>query len=773
MASSLHSPSPPPYNSPSPNSGVYRSTPDSRSSVLSRAREYTRRVEDDARRRSKSLDRNNNNNNSNNNIVNLCSPSSQSQSVAYPFNHPNTRQQSPSARSTASGRSYGSSHRGREGNSRLSTNSNGTNNNNNNYYVANNNNSTPTSNSNINNSNGRSYRSNSAGRVSTGSAGGGSISSYRRSLTTRERALASVEKESNNKLNTSYRSSSNSNSNSSNNLKSLQQQQQQQQQSQLRQPSFSSPSSSHQNENSNHSRRMSPARSVRSRARSLSRSRRSSTGEEQPPIAIPEQQQQQQEEEQAGQGEAVVSPELLVDALSGHEDGLLAIAERLMEHYDSGYDAMGEAIIDAFADVQKLFQHVVEAAHMEGAAFESSRREEEIRELKRRVASGEVDNRTANGSDGGGANDNDPSSPSSNGPVRHDEFIDQDVKDRLNDAIRKGISYKEQQQHAQCFELYEQACQDASSLLPVDSDHRGRLQLSIARAESMSPDRGCAILRYAMDDVLRSGLRAGKIPKNYPLSDPSKRADVVLSKPSMAMGTTPQSSEEQLNSLVEELKEIINAPVYEDTPLQDVAKRFWKTLHENQKVRSKNEEKLEHNLGKLKGDYLLARAEWEEKFNEAKEEAESFKRKYNTVKDNKEVSLMEDARSIMSQKFNQSGDSDSRDVESSTLRSSSFRSTTSRPEFKRATESVASMGSNLAAHAKTLVGSFACAGNNERTGQVLSSERATEEWRDRRNVANDHPQEPLTPHNQRHPGLEMSRSASSNRSYREARRVDV
>jgi hypothetical protein len=53
----------------------------------------------------------------------------------------------------------------------------------------------------------------------------------------------------------------------------------------------------------------------------------------------------------------VVTPELLVDALSGHEDGLLAIAEKLMEHYDSGYDVMGEAIIDAFADVQKLFQH--------------------------------------------------------------------------------------------------------------------------------------------------------------------------------------------------------------------------------------------------------------------------------------------------------------------------------------------------------------------------------------------------------------------------------
>jgi hypothetical protein len=271
-----------------------------------------------------------------------------------------------------------------------------------------------------------------------------------------------------------------------------------------------------------------------------------------------------------------------------------------MEHYDSGYDAMGEAIIDAFADVQKLFQHVVEAAHMEGAAFESSRREEEIRELKERAARGDIDGVM----DNSGAND--MSSPTSNGPVRHDEFIDEDVKECLNDAIRKGISFKDQNRHADCFELYEQACQAASSLLPVDSDHRGRLQLSIARAESMSPDRGCAILRYAMDDVLRSGLRAGKGSKNYPLADPSKRSDVVLSKPSK--GITPQSSDEQLNSIVEEMKEIINAPVYEDTPLQDVAKRFWDALHENQKLRSKNEDRLEHNLGKLKGDYLLARA---------------------------------------------------------------------------------------------------------------------------------------------------------------------
>ena len=312
----------------------------------------------------------------------------------------------------------------------------------------------------------------------------------------------------------------------------------------------------------------------------------------------------------------MVSPELLVDALSGHEDGLLAIAERLMEHYDSGYDAMGEAIIDAFADVQKLFQHVVEAAHMEGAAFEASRREEEIKEKKRQS----VDSGVHGGGGGGGQHrtgtfDDDqtqssvPQSPS--GPVRHDEFIDQDVKDCLAEAIRQGATFKEQGKHMECFEVYEHACQSASSLLPVDSDHRGRLQLSIARAESMAPDRGCAILRYAMDDVMRSGKRARK----QQLPDPSKRADVVLSKPkahpsmngNARLGVV-QSSEEALASLVEEMKEIMSAPVYKDTPLQDVAKRFWTALGEAQKSQARNEERLEHNLGELKGEYLLARA---------------------------------------------------------------------------------------------------------------------------------------------------------------------
>lgn len=541
----LHSPSSqttPSNNGNGSSSSNYRSTPDSRSSVLSRAREYTKRVEGDARRRSKSVDRNNSSNNNNNSNSENHSNSSPSFSPSSSQNNYRTSRQTP--RSTVSGKSnnnISSSNRGGE------------------------------------EEGSRHYRSRSVGRASNGSTS----SSYRRSISTRERAMASVEKESNN----------------NNNNNKMQQQQQQQ----ARQPSFSSPSSSHRNENTNHSR-MSPATSVQSRsARSLSRGRRSSTGEDQPTTV--QQPQDRQQQAGGGEGEPVVSPELLVDALSGHEDGLLAIAERLMEHYDSGYDVMGESIIDAFADVQKLFQHVVEAAHMEGAAFESSRREEEIRDLKRRVARGEING----GMDGDEIDNDGMASPSStNGPVRHDEFIDKDVKDCLNDAIRKGVPIKEQRHHDECFKLYEEACQEASAMLPVDSDHRGRLQLSIARAESMSPDRGCAILRYAMDDVIRSGLRPGKIPKNYPLSDPSKRADVVLSKPSK--GTAPQSSEEQLNSLVEEMKEIINAPVYEDTPLREVAKRFWLALQENKKIRSKNEDRLEHNLGKLKGDYLLARA---------------------------------------------------------------------------------------------------------------------------------------------------------------------
>ncbi len=148
--------------------------------------------------------------------------------------------------------------------------------------------------------------------------------------------------------------------------------------------------------------------------------------------------------------------------------------------------------------------------------------------------------------------------------------------------------------------------------------------------------------------------------------------------------------------------------------------------------------------------------EWEEKLNAAKEEAAVLKRKYNTLKDGKEVSLMEDARSMMSRNFSQSlsmNESSGDLSQGENLASASFRSATSRPEFKRATESVASMGSNLAAHAKTLVGTFACA-NEQAAGKYVSSERATEEWRDRRSAK--YQNEP--------------QSSPTNRSYRDSRR---
>lgn len=307
-------------------------------------------------------------------------------------------------------------------------------------------------------------------------------------------------------------------------------------------------------------------------------------------------------------GQAVVTPEMLVDALSGHEDGLLTIAERLMEHYDEGYDSMGEAIIDAFADVQKLFQHVVEAAHMEGAAYEAGRKDEEIERLKRALG-GEV---PQSDSDMQHQNtDKMQQSHNSNVPTRHEEFIDQDVRDTLLDAIRKGQTLKDAHKFAECYKVFENACNAASALLPVDSDHRGRLQLSIARAESMSPERSCAILKYVMDDVLRSGLNSNS---KIIMPDPSQRGDCVLAKPtpqenrgSLEDSIVLQSSEEALASMLEEMKEILMAPMYDNSPLQSIAEKFWVALAEAQKNQVKNEERLEQKLANLKAEFLLAR----------------------------------------------------------------------------------------------------------------------------------------------------------------------
>lgn len=229
-----------------------------------------------------------------------------------------------------------------------------------------------------------------------------------------------------------------------------------------------------------------------------------------------------------------------------------------------------------------------------------------------------------------------------------------------------------------------------------------------------------------MDDVLRSGLRAGSVP----LPDPSQRADVVLNRPNGVVtgATGVQSSEEALNSLVEEMREVLQAPVYNNTPLQSVAKRFLAALAEAQKAQQKNEEKLEQNLAKLKGDFLLARAEWEEKLNSTQETAEVYKEKYQKLKesikrggggdDPNNTSMngstyLDHARSALASQQQRVRD------EEDTYAGYSVRSSAS-----RAGSHAGSLGSGLANHARSIVGSFACAGGNLRSGGAVAQELA-------------------------------------------------
>ena len=392
--------------------------------------------------------------------------------------------------------------------------------------------------------------------------------------------------------------------------------------------------------------------------------------------------------EMEAENDALITPELLVDALSGHEDGLLSIAEKLMTHYSAGYDAMGEAIIDAFADVQKLFQHVVEAAHMEGAAVERERGEAEWK--KRLLESGTVSEddverllygQHAKTSGGGGdfGIDNDHRPPiagaksgenlnaSTSQDHRHEELIDQDVRDVLIDAIKKGQPFRDANRFGECQQMYENACASASALLPVDSDHRGRLQLAVARAESMSADRSCAILKYAMDDVLRSGLTLSQ--GKYSQMDVKERSDCVLSRPNpltypgsprghgnagsrdwadstfgssfdvntsgmtdISSSHVEQSAEEALNSLVEEMKEILAAPVYNMSPLQTVSEKFWTALGEAKRSSSRKEDRLEQSLAKIKADFLLAREDWESQLSQERAKTDEIKRKFNELR---------------------------------------------------------------------------------------------------------------------------------------------
>lgn len=407
-------------------------------------------------------------------------------------------------------------------------------------------------------------------------------------------------------------------------------------------------------------------------------------------------------------GQVVVTPEMLVDALSGHEDGLLVIAERLMEHYDEGYDSMGEAIIDAFADVQKLFQHVVEAAHMEGAAYEAGRKDEEIERLKRALG-GEMlqsDSDMQHQS-----TDKVQQSHNSNVPTRHEEFIDQDVRDTLLDAIRKGQSLKDSHKFKECYKVFENACNAASALLPVDSDHRGRLQLSIARAESMSPERSCAILKYVMDDVLRSGLNSNS---KIVMPDPSQRGDCVLAKPtvqenrgSLEESIVLQSSEEALASMLEEMKEILTAPMYDNSPLQIVAEKFWVALAEAQKNQMKNEERLEQKLANLKAEFLLAREEWEDKYNALSRKYEKSKFRSEHSRQNK---YMEQAREGVST-LGLDSSVDHEDDNRSPFHPSALDS-------PRGTSASSASFSSFSTQAKNLVGNIACNINKKKTRDV-------------------------------------------------------
>ena len=126
---------------------------------------------------------------------------------------------------------------------------------------------------------------------------------------------------------------------------------------------------------------------------------------------------------------------------------------------------------------------------------------------------------------------------------------------------------------------------------------------------------------------------------------------------------------------------------------------------------------------------IFRRQEWEEKLSRAEEQTDLYKRKYLDQKTAPSSShgdsgsqLMEDARS-MSQKMFSPGENSNRNT--------SFHS----GSVPRGAQSVASLGSSMAQHAKSLVGNFACAGLNERTDPLDTSIPGkmgpAQQWRER------------------------------------------
>jgi hypothetical protein len=96
-------------------------------------------------------------------------------------------------------------------------------------------------------------------------------------------------------------------------------------------------------------------------------------------------------------------------------------------------------------------------------------------------------------------------------------------------------------------------------------------------------------------------------------------------------GRVGQSAEEALNSLVEEMKEMLAAPVYDLTPLQDVSEKFWTAMSEARRFNARREEKLEQSLARIKADFLLAREEYEEQLSAEKERSDGLRRKLNDL----------------------------------------------------------------------------------------------------------------------------------------------
>jgi TolA-binding protein len=116
-----------------------------------------------------------------------------------------------------------------------------------------------------------------------------------------------------------------------------------------------------------------------------------------------------------------------------------------------------------------------------------------------------------------------------------------------------------------------------------------------------------------------------------------------------------QSAEEALNSLVEEMREILAAPVYNTTPLQDVSDKFWLALGEAKKQNRSKEERLEQSLAKIKGDFLLAREEYEEQLSKERERVDSLKRRYNELRQDQREQQQQQYQQQQQQQLSQDG----------------------------------------------------------------------------------------------------------------------